>query len=127
MKKSANIIIIDDDNMTNYISNITIRRWNPDAKATFFTSANDALDYLKNIENPKPDILFLDINIGEFSGWDFLDAYNTIKDEAHQNLKIVMLTSNQVESDKERALKNDCVIDYREKPLSNEILNKFLG
>jgi len=65
----------------------------------------------------------LDINMPIMNGWDFMDA---IKEKGmDKNVSVIILTSSINNADKIKAKKYDMVVDYVEKPLSIEHLNRL--
>jgi len=131
MKKKLNsILLIDDDEATNFIHQMTIQ----DHGITYdqiVTKLNgeDAIEYLssptENGEKPNPDIIFLDINMPKLDGWGFLDKYAEMC-EGQPSKIIVMLTTSLNEYDRERAENIDIISEFRNKPLDGEILDEIL-
>jgi CheY-like chemotaxis protein len=71
-------------------------------------------------------IIFLDINMPEMNGFDFLDELKVIAgDHFDQGCKIVMVTSSLNEKDRERAMSYPFVSNYMEKPLTLEYLSSL--
>jgi len=62
------ILLIDDDTPTNFLHQIVIKKANIDAHIVLYTNAEKALDYI-NHEKPKPDLIFLDINMPGMNGY----------------------------------------------------------
>ena len=96
-------------------------------KNDFFLSPLKALDHLKAIQKAKdgrfPDIIFLDINMPEMNGWEFLDKFQELK--LSHPPKFVMLSSSNYHKDKERGKNHPLVFDYIEKPLEEDDLRRL--
>ena len=82
------ILLIDDDDATNFIHEMVIKMADIDTHIEICTSARKALDYLTckgeysaNTSYPQPGIIFLDINMPGMSGWDFLKEYDSLPEE----------------------------------------------
>lgn len=121
MFNKRNYIIIDDDKINNMVCESVIKKLNPDNEVLSFLRAEDALSYLQNPSNPKPNIILLDINMPEMDGWEFLDIYlkkNNSEDLAH----IFMLSSSINQADFDKAKKYSEVVDYIVKPFSKDKL-----
>jgi CheY-like chemotaxis protein len=59
-----------------------------------------------------------------------LDGFGFLKrlkaaGKCYDKTKVYMLTSSLRESDREQAMSYDCVVDYLEKPLTEEAINKI--
>ncbi|APG59038.1 response regulator [Christiangramia salexigens] len=69
------IILIDDDPIVNLINEKLFRIFDPKLEVTTYNSANTALEDIKKLEPPKDKeiFVFLDINMPEMTGWEFLD------------------------------------------------------
>jgi CheY-like chemotaxis protein len=114
-------IVIDDDKINNMVCESVIRKLHPDNQVTSFLRAEDALSYLKNSANKKPDIILLDINMPEMDSWEFLEAY--LKENESDNIaNIFMLSSSINQADFDKAKKYPEVIDYIVKPFSKDKL-----
>ena len=84
-------------------------------------SVEEAIDWFKNHEHP--DLIFLDLNMPEVNGWQFLEVLT----EKQNQTQVVIVTSSTSIHDKEKAQKYAQVIDFLEKPLTkNTPLTKTL-
>ena len=107
-------IIIDDEIMARAIISELITSRTEHVVEAEFDSAIEAIKYLNK---KKVDLIFLDIHMPDFNGFDFID---TLK----HNVKIVLITS-----DKEFAItafEYDNVVDYLVKPISEERFDKAI-
>ncbi|MGY6561999.1 MAG: response regulator [Luteibaculaceae bacterium] len=116
------LILIDDDHISNLINSKMIAKYNPSVNTFVFLKATEALKELPNLLENSKTIIFLDINMPEMNGWEFLDSYNF----ENSNCKIYMLTSSINESDKVKAKSYSVVEDFISKPLSfDKLANIF--
>lgn len=118
-------ILIDDDEIFNFIHNQIIRQANPEAKITIFQSALYAIEFLKNNQEKEPDYIFLDVNMPEMNGFEFLEEFNSIKKSFNNSSKIFMVTSSLDRRDHERAREFSEVVDFIDKPLSIEFIKNL--
>ena len=63
---------------------------------------NALLQFLKESDNHKPDIIFMDLNMPGMSGWDCL---SNLQELAHcKHIPVIMYTTSSNPQDKEKAL-----------------------
>ena len=76
------IMLIDDSKATNFVHKKTIEQAGIDCHVEICLSMQEGIDYLtgsgkyaKKGPYAQPGIIFLDIHMPDYTGWDFLDAY----------------------------------------------------
>lgn len=130
MKQKLNcVLLIDDDEATNFINEMLIEEKNCAEKVVSVTSAKEALAYLCSPtegEYPQPDLIFLDINMPAMNGWEFMDAYRDLPQEQRGKMVVVMLTTSVNPEDIKKAKTIPDLAGFEHKPLSMEILDKIL-
>jgi DNA-binding NarL/FixJ family response regulator len=121
-RNEYSIIIIDDDPISNLLTEVRIKSVYNQKLIRSFTNPLEGIAAIeKLVEAPEPAgiIVFLDINMPELSGWDVLDKLLPIlKASAGNMTRIYMLSSSIDINDKIRAAKNMYVSGYFEKPLN---------
>ncbi|MDQ8203280.1 response regulator [Pelagicoccus sp. SDUM812003] len=115
MKK---VLIVEDDSVDQFLARKVINRENPEVQCEFADDGDEALAILTS-SNPTPDLVLLDINMPGMNGLSFLEAYNARLD-ASSSVPIAMLTSSDLESDRQKALSFSNVIEYLTKPITCE-------
>ena len=109
MRKKINcILLIDDDKSTNFLHKIIIEETGVSEKVEAVQSGQEALDYLERKKEgvyPKPDLIFLDINMPGMNGWEFLEEYEKLDDNLKGEIMIMMLTTSINPDDEEKAKK----------------------
>ena len=115
------IVLIDDDPISTFVTEKLISR-NVKEPCRFYKyqSAKEALQEIYSIN---PHYLFLDLNMPEMNGWDFLDNFNSDKNEA----KIYILSSSVDERDITKASRYSVVIDYLSKPLIKKYIKSIFS
>lgn len=118
-KEIHTIFSIDDDQLQIMINKILIQKIDSKFNISLFNNAQEALD---KIISEDPQIIFLDLNMPEMNGWDFLDELQRM------NIKsdVYILTSSVDLNDKKKAEKYENVKGYLTKPLSKETLEPIL-
>ncbi len=122
------VLLVDDNDFCNEFHQIIINKMGITEKVEVATDGKEALAYLKSTVNgkhPKPDLIFLDINMPVMNGWEFLEEYKKLDAEMKANI-IVIVTSSFNPDDKKRADLMDCVDGFKEKFLSLEKINEIL-
>ncbi len=113
-----NILIIDDDDEYNFITEDTFQDTDLDCTLTFKLWAQDALAYLKENEDNFPDLILLDINMPIMNGWEFLEEYQNRNYHISQPAIIAMMSSSVYYKDKEKAMTYPQVMEYVDKPIT---------
>ncbi|GJM63397.1 response regulator [Persicobacter diffluens] len=129
MKKLKCILLIDDDEPTNFFNQLVLNDMDCAEKIIAVQSANEGLAYLKSVEeneNPRPEIIFLDINMPGMDGWDFINHYQQLEEQHKAEIVVVMLTTSFNPDDKTRALEIPEINDLLHKPLSVEAMKDLL-
>ncbi|MBW8687468.1 response regulator [Chitinophaga rhizophila] len=130
-RKLSSILLIEDDEATNFISQMVIKRLDCAEHVHVSWNGADALDYLKNCVQPscslQPDLILLDINMPGLNGWEFLDEYQKLQAAGKEDTVVVMLTTSLNPEDKNRATSNPSVTAFKNKPLTPSIMEEILS
>lgn len=129
------VVLIDDDQVNNFVCESIIRSEKFAEQVVSFEWAEDALAYLKkSVEEPSdsfPDLIFLDINMPGMDGWSFIDEYRKLPKQHLEHCNLFMLSSAVDRKDIISAKSHEEVKDFFSKPLSPEILSfikdEFIG
>ena len=129
MKKIKNILLIDDDVVVNLINKMVIKLSDENIEVRSAINGSVALAMLKESiateSDPFPDLIFLDINMPEMDGWEFLEEYREM-DVKRQRAKVILLTTSENPDDIEKANKYPEIQEYCNKPLTKEIISKLV-
>lgn len=121
-------MLVDDNPDDNFFHTRVIKKNLPDATIIVKTDGLQALEYLKNRkpEEPQPEIIFLDINMPVMNGWDFLNEYEELDKEIKGKVVVIMLTTSEHPDDIRRARERGVPLEFKNKPLTREMLMKVL-
>jgi CheY-like chemotaxis protein len=124
-KKLKTILLIDDDTPTNYYHEVILQ----DAKCTenvvIQYSSDRALDYFRTLKNnklPYPELVFLDMNMPGWDGFEFIEMLQTFFPGTKDKMKIVILTSLPEAPSLQEIELNDQIVGVKSKPLTEEVV-----
>ena len=133
MKKLKQILLIDDNEFTNFLHKKILMNLGCAEEIKVFQDAELALDYISGngeIDNDncvKPDLIFLDINMPGMDGWEFIEEYNKL-DKTQKTASIfVLLSSTIAENEKKRAENITAVKGFHYKPLTEEMIFEIMN
>ena len=105
MGKLTNILIIDDNDATNHFHRRLIEKLYPEINVQLSENGKVGFDFFVNSEK-KPRLIFLELNMPVMDGFEFLGVLSAyLTDEDKENTNIVILSSSDDDSDKERTKK----------------------
>lgn len=122
------VVLIDDNPIDHYIMRTML--YNNDAckQATYTFDGNMIIEFIeenKSCANLLPDVIFLDLTMPDFSGWEFLEKFEKLKTGLNKHVQLYVMTSSVRESDKERSSRYECVSSFISKPLSKQLLENI--
>ena len=126
--KPTRFILVDDDELTNTISRLLIKKALPTIEIVDFVWPEQGLHYIETAYNndiPTPSILLLDINMPIMSGWDFLEKYGLLDKKIKDQITIYLLSSSVDDRDKGFAADNKYVKQYVVKPITLSTVEKI--
>jgi CheY-like chemotaxis protein len=122
--KYRTALLVDDDADSNFVNSWIVRKEFAE-NVIVKQSVEGALEYLKTRAADReelPDVIFLDIRMPIMDGFDFLEEYNKLPDLVKSKCKIIMLSSSFDKNDYHKAIGNQYVYRYLNKPLTVEAL-----
>ncbi len=121
--KSRKVMVVDDNQIDLYIAEMVMKTTKFADEVICMGSAREALDYLKPLhDRPEelPYLIFLDINMPEMTGFDFLNEYKSLPENIRKKCIIMMLTTSLDENDRKLAEENVFVQRFLNKPLDKD-------
>jgi len=133
MKTINCILLIDDNPADNEYHTIIIKKAHVCNHVKIAIDGPKALDYIiKSGEEgqsetyPKPDLIFLDINMPGMNGFEFLEEYEKLDDKLKSKVVIVMLSTSLNPDDEKKATENKEVKEFQNKPLDIKLLQNTI-
>ncbi|HEY4652113.1 MAG TPA: response regulator [Pontibacter sp.] len=134
MRKLSGILLIDDDETTNFLNQRLLDRLDVTDHVHTFVNGKQAFDYLYNVSNNnydahsrdyfKPELIFLDINMPVMDGFELLDLYDRLSPTFREGIVMVVLTTSTHPQDTDAVEKYSA--EYITKPLTVSKLSKLL-
>lgn len=121
-KRIQQIVLIDDDPVINFIHSKVIQSSFPGIQIVIFTNGFTALEHIRAYPT-NSYLIFLDLNMPEIDGWEFLEKISS--EDRELDLKVHIVTSSVDPSDKIKAQKNDQVSSFLLKPLKSHDLESL--
>ncbi|MEO9872037.1 response regulator [Ekhidna sp.] len=130
MEKIVNCVLLIDDNFDdNFFHKKALER---NGKVNIIRVAEngiEGLEYLNNQgkfedkeANPRPNIIFLDINMPKMNGFEFLEKYRNLNVTQKAEICITMLSTSKNPDDIEKAKSFGVIEEFFTKPLENEAI-----
>lgn len=123
MKTIDTIMMVDDDEATNFLHQIIIDDANCCNNLVIVDDAQKALEMLDG--DLQPNLLFLDINMPKMDGWEFLEIFKKRKKENEQQTKIIIFSTSLNPRDQEKASKYSNV-QFMCKPLTTDLIVQII-
>jgi CheY-like chemotaxis protein len=131
MTKLPAVLLVDDDQTTNYLNRLLIEKLNVAETILVAHDGREALDLLaEHCQAPAtrcPRLILLDVNMPGMSGIQFLEAYRELPLATQGILVIVMLTTSLHPRDVQRVQQLSTVAGFVSKPLTTAKMEAILA
>ena len=114
------IFLVDDDPIQNMLTSKLIETADATTEYRVFQNGEEAIQAID--AKSRPEIILLDINMPIMDGWEFLDAYSSYRNKA----KVYILTSSNMQEDRNKAEEYDCIAGYLTKPIGLAQIKEIL-
>jgi PAS domain S-box-containing protein len=129
MTRFKQILLIDDDKVCNFMNKRIVTKAFTSANVNAVTRAAAALEYLKEkmfSDAEFPDTIFVDVNMPEMNGWEFLDELQKFPKHALDHCNVIMLSSSIDAYDISKSKTYKVVRQFITKPLTMEKINEIM-
>ena len=131
MKKLNTVLLVDDDETTNYLNHRLLSRMEIASDIRVVTDGEEAIKYLKRAfaattDNPRPELIFVDIKMSGMDGFEFLEEYQRLTADEKEGTVMLMLTSSASFYDLEKLKQFPDVRRHYSKPLTESDVREIL-
>jgi CheY-like chemotaxis protein len=123
------LIFIDDDPIDHFLMKHILRDKKYFDTTTYTIYGSLVLDYIEeNKANPEklPDMIFLDLNMPDCSGWEFLDRMQMMQPYINKPIKIYVMSSHTNAIDKETSSNYPLVSEFISKPIGEYDIERIV-
>ena len=127
--KFETVMIIDDNLVDLYIISRMITKNNFGKNVLHYTEAQEAMKYLQENQyniSKLPQIIFVDIYMPLMSGFEFLEAYETLSTNLKNYCETYIVSSTINNEDIARSSNNKNVVSFHVKPITKEFLDRII-
>jgi CheY-like chemotaxis protein len=123
------LIFIDDSPMDHFILKRILSKYQLNYDVTCTSNATEVIGFLERNRgdfNSLPDVILLDLYMPGFDGWDFLEKIQYVYPHLARPLRIYIMSSSINPRDAERSKQYPCVRSFIFKPITREVLEKYI-
>jgi response regulator of citrate/malate metabolism len=129
MHKINCVLLIEDDQVTNFLNNRIIKGLRISEKINLAHNGKEALNFVKNFAlmnlNTGPELILVDLNMPVSDGFEFIYGFKELQLSNSDKIKIIVLTTSDHEEDIGKIIR-DKNIGYINKPLTEDKLLSVL-
>ena len=131
MKKLNTVLLVDDDETTNYLNHRLLSRMEIASDIRVVTDGEEAIKYLRQAfaattDHPRPELIFVDIKMSGMDGFEFLEEYQRLAADEKEGTVMLMLTSSASFYDLEKLKQFPDVRRHYSKPLTESDVREIL-
>ena len=116
-------LLIDDNYIDNFVTRRILESGHFAEEIIVRQSPAEAIESLRD-GSVRPDVIFLDIRMPMMSGFEFLQEYDKLDEDA-KRAKLFMLSSSLDPTDLKRSSENKYVTQFIHKPLTHKMLEEL--
>ena len=129
MKKLSSILLVDDNETSNFLNERLLRRMAVTDSITVLNNGKQAYDFIEKLSRhpeagDKPELILLDINMPVLDGFEFLELYQQLPGTFRKSILVAILSTSSHPQDTQKAGNFDA--HYITKPLTIEKMENLL-
>ncbi len=127
-KLPANVMLIDDDKINNFLNERLLKKLGSFDTIHIFQDGESALHFLqKELEDGKecPELMFIDMNMPVINGIEFLETYHTLNFPNKDKVNLIGLTTSLRTSDIDKLKSLNCKYILNKPLTKNSLTNLF--
>lgn len=128
MSQPLRILLVDDDEITNFLSTEVLQFHFQNAEISVVMNGEEAMQHLfgqLKLNAPLPDVMLVDINMPYMDGWEFLEILEVSNKEEFSGIAIFMYTSSVYFEDINRGKNNSLLKNILTKPLDENSIKEI--
>ena len=125
MEKLPNILLVDDDETTNFVNETLLTKLQVSHYVHIATSGEQALDLLTQPPPYVPTLLLLDVAMPGMGGIAFLEAYRRLP-QAQQDATVIVVLTTSMDSRDLGRINELPIAGLVSKPLNREKIDTLL-
>ncbi|MDP1727032.1 MAG: response regulator [Bacteroidota bacterium] len=130
MDAHSDFLVIDDDDINNFVCKLLIKGITGTDNVKAFTSPEKGIEYIENeytkSDHKRKTLVLLDINMPCLSGWEVLKIFDKFSETVKKQFSIYILSSCIRETEIAKILANKYAKGCIEKPLTSEKLSELM-
>lgn len=124
------LVFIDDDPIDHFLMKHILRDKNYFETTTYTIYGSLVLDYIEeNKSDPEklPDMIFLDLNMPAFNGWEFLERLQQMQPGLAKHIPVYVISSSLRPADRDISSKYSFVSEFVSKPVDRNEIERIVG
>jgi CheY-like chemotaxis protein len=123
------LVFIDDDPIDHFMMKHILRGKNYFDTTTYTAYGSLVLDFIEEHKlqpDKLPDVIFLDLNMPQFSGWDFLERLEKMQSDLKKDIQVYIISSSLRPVDRETPAKYSFVNEFVSKPVNTHEIERIV-